>query len=136
MFVYQISVIDEDESKTTFTVSSSTSERSKDVAEGPPSSGGDLPEGRDAEGHAQDDSGVTEPPEDQDQGQQPTPEKIPPPNNPLRWFGVLVPPALRSAQASFTSAVTDPVVTLSTLQKSLKNQEIEIGRVRKQIKKL
>ncbi|KAJ4357371.1 uncharacterized protein N0V89_001946 [Didymosphaeria variabile] len=63
-------------------------------------------------------------------------EKKSPSNDPIRWFGVLVPPALRSAQASFVSAVEGPVVEISNLVKELRQQEIEIGRVRKQIKKL
>ncbi|KAL1612119.1 hypothetical protein SLS60_000342 [Paraconiothyrium brasiliense] len=59
-----------------------------------------------------------------------------PSNDPIRWFGVLVPPALRSAQASFVSAVEGPVVEIPNLVKELRQQEIEIGRIRKQIKKL
>ena len=56
--------------------------------------------------------------------------------DPLRWFGILVPPALRSAQASFVSAVEDPILQLSTLASDLRRQEVDIGRLRKQIKKL
>jgi hypothetical protein len=56
--------------------------------------------------------------------------------DPLRWFGILVPPALRSAQAGFVSAVEGPVPELATVAKDLRSQEIEIGRVKKQIKKM
>ncbi|KAH7079300.1 hypothetical protein BKA63DRAFT_563941 [Paraphoma chrysanthemicola] len=56
--------------------------------------------------------------------------------DPLRWFGILVPPALRSAQSTFTAAVEGPIPDLATIARDLRNQEIEIGRVRKQIKKL
>lgn len=56
--------------------------------------------------------------------------------DPLRWFGILVPPALRTAQSTFIVAVEGPVVQLATVAKDLRGQEIEIGRVRKQIKKL
>lgn len=56
--------------------------------------------------------------------------------DPLRWFGILVPPALRSAQSSFTTAVGEFVPQLATIARDLRSQEIEIGRVRKQIKKL
>jgi vacuolar-type H+-ATPase subunit D/Vma8 len=56
--------------------------------------------------------------------------------DPLRWFGVLVPPRLRSAQASFASVVEGPVPRLIILQHELRNLEIEIGRTRKMIKKL
>jgi hypothetical protein len=56
--------------------------------------------------------------------------------DPLRWFGILVQPALRAAQTSFTSAVEGPVIELATISKALKNQEIEIGKVRKAIRKM
>jgi len=56
--------------------------------------------------------------------------------DPLRWFGILVPPALRSAQQTFVSAVEESIPRLATIARDLRNQEIEIGRVRKQIKKL
>jgi hypothetical protein len=56
--------------------------------------------------------------------------------DPIRWFGILVPPALRSAQASFISAVEGPIPQLATIARDMRTQEIEIGRVRKQIKKL
>jgi transcriptional regulator of heat shock response len=56
--------------------------------------------------------------------------------DPLRWFGVLVPPALRSAQASFTLAAEGSVPNLVMLQRKLRSLEIEIGRTRKSIKKL
>ncbi|KAF2240409.1 hypothetical protein BU26DRAFT_535927 [Trematosphaeria pertusa] len=56
--------------------------------------------------------------------------------DPLRWFGILVPPALRSAQASFIAGVEGPVPRLATLAKNLRVQEIEVGRLRKQINRL
>ncbi len=56
--------------------------------------------------------------------------------DPIRWFGILVPPALRTAQSTFISAVERPIPQLATLARDLRSQEIEIGRVRKQIKKL
>jgi hypothetical protein len=55
--------------------------------------------------------------------------------DPLRWFGILVPPALRSAQSSFISTVEGSVPHLASVAKELRIQEIEIGRVRKQIKR-
>jgi hypothetical protein len=58
------------------------------------------------------------------------------PIDPLRWFGILVPPALRSAQSSFVSVVEGPIPQLANVARELRSQEIEIGRVRKQIKKL
>lgn len=56
--------------------------------------------------------------------------------DPIRWFGILVPPALRSAQASFVSSVGGPIPRLCTLATDLRRQEVDIGRLRKQIKKL
>lgn len=56
--------------------------------------------------------------------------------DPIRWFGILVPPALRSAQADFITAVEGPIPQLTNIARDLRNQEIEIGRIRKQIKKL
>lgn len=58
------------------------------------------------------------------------------PVDPLRWFGILVPPALRSAQSNFITAVEGSIPQLANVARELRNQEIEIGRVRKQIKKL
>jgi hypothetical protein len=57
-------------------------------------------------------------------------------NDPLKWFGILVPPALRTAQSAFINAVETPIPQLATLARDMRMQEIEIGRVRKQIKKL
>ncbi|KAF2109734.1 hypothetical protein BDV96DRAFT_604608 [Lophiotrema nucula] len=56
--------------------------------------------------------------------------------DPLRWFGILVPPALRQAQSSFVAAVEEPIPEIATLIKDLRKQEIDIGRLRKQLKKL
>ncbi|KAH7381633.1 hypothetical protein BKA66DRAFT_530897 [Pyrenochaeta sp. MPI-SDFR-AT-0127] len=58
------------------------------------------------------------------------------PKDPLRWFGILVPPALRTAQSTFVAAVEGPIPQLATIARDLRAQEIEIGRVRKQVKKL
>lgn len=59
-----------------------------------------------------------------------------PVRDPIRWFGILVPQALRSAQASFIQAVEGPIPELATVARELRGLEVEIGRVRKQIKKL
>ena len=59
-----------------------------------------------------------------------------PPKDPLRWFGILVPHALRSAQSSFVSGVEGHVPKLATLTKDLRRREVDIGRLRKQIRKL
>jgi hypothetical protein len=56
--------------------------------------------------------------------------------DPLHWFGILVPPALRAAQSNFITAVEGSVPQLATVARDLRSQEIEIGRVKKQIKKM
>lgn len=58
------------------------------------------------------------------------------PRDPIRWFGVLVPPPLRLAQSKFVGVVEGPIPQLVTLSKELRVLEIEIGRTRKSIKKL
>ncbi|KAH9868207.1 hypothetical protein J1614_007279 [Plenodomus biglobosus] len=58
------------------------------------------------------------------------------PPDPLRWFGILVPPALRTAQSTFIAATEGPIARLATVAIDLRSQEIEIGRMRKQIKKI
>ncbi|KAG9202089.1 hypothetical protein G6514_004757 [Epicoccum nigrum] len=55
--------------------------------------------------------------------------------DPIRMFGILVPPALRSARTSFNEAVEGPVVDLATIAGELRALEREIGRVRKGIRK-
>ncbi|KAF2021597.1 hypothetical protein BU24DRAFT_417229 [Aaosphaeria arxii CBS 175.79] len=57
-------------------------------------------------------------------------------SDPLKWFGILVPPELRNAQVSFNRAVEDPVPKLATAIGNLRRQEVEIGRLRKRIRKL
>ncbi|KAF2265396.1 hypothetical protein CC78DRAFT_553004 [Lojkania enalia] len=57
-------------------------------------------------------------------------------SDPLRWFGILVPSALRQAQSSFVSAIEGPIPQLATIVREMRRQESEISRLRKQIKKL
>ncbi|KAL8695011.1 MAG: hypothetical protein Q9224_003469 [Gallowayella concinna] len=54
----------------------------------------------------------------------------------LRWFGILVPPALRATQTSFKHAVTEAIPSLANLSNEMKSMEIEIRRMRKKIKKI
>jgi len=56
--------------------------------------------------------------------------------DPIRWFGVLVPQPLRSAQSEFIKVVEGPIPRLVTLTTELRALEIEIGRTRKSVKKL
>ena len=57
------------------------------------------------------------------------------PVNPLTWFGVLVPPALRASQSSFKDAVSF-IPTLVTLGNQMGEIEIEVRRTRKRLSKL
>ena len=56
-------------------------------------------------------------------------------HNPLRWFGILVPPALRASQSSFKNATIDGIVPLANTIKDMQDLEIEIKRARKQSRK-
>lgn len=75
-------------------------------------------------------------PADNDPAEKETGKEATKSTNPLHWFGILVPPALRTAQFTFISTVEGPIPQLACLTRDLRNQEIEIGRLRKQIKKL
>lgn len=55
--------------------------------------------------------------------------------DPLTWFGILVPPSLRSAQASFNSVVDEPVTDAVNASRGMRETEIEINRLRKDIRK-
>lgn len=57
------------------------------------------------------------------------------PTDPLRWFGILVPPDLRSAQACFTSAVETAAVDAINASRRMREIEVKIRRLRKDIKK-
>ena len=56
--------------------------------------------------------------------------------DPLKWFGILVPPALRASQSSFKSAVVDVVPALASLSKQMGKLEVEVRRTRKRLRKL
>ena len=56
--------------------------------------------------------------------------------DPIKWFGLLVPPALRSSQAYFRSAVGDNIPGLVNVDNEMKEVEIEIRRTRKRLGKL
>lgn len=55
--------------------------------------------------------------------------------DPLRWFGILVPPALRASQSSFKSAAINDVPSLASIMKEMNEVEIEIRRARKKLRK-
>ncbi|EEP75643.1 predicted protein [Uncinocarpus reesii 1704] len=53
------------------------------------------------------------------------------PPNPIHWFGILVPPALRAAQNSFTSALDGPLPTLANVITEMHEVEQKISDLRK-----
>jgi hypothetical protein len=58
------------------------------------------------------------------------------PCDPLHWFGILVPPALRASQFSFKRAIVDSIPALASISKEMKELEIEIRRARKKLRKI
>lgn len=57
-------------------------------------------------------------------------------SDPLRWFGILVPPALRSAQTDFAIAVEGPIERIVNLTRQMHQLEHDISRARKSTKKI
>ena len=55
--------------------------------------------------------------------------------DPLVWFGILVPPALRQAQNHFVAAAGDPVAEAVNAARGLRAMELEIRKVRKALRK-
>ena len=55
--------------------------------------------------------------------------------DPLNWFGILVPPALRTSQAAFRDVVTR-VSQLAVVDTKMRAIEIDIRRARKKLKKV
>lgn len=54
-----------------------------------------------------------------------------PPRDPIRWFGLLTPPALRQTQASAVEAVERVIPQLLTVEAEMRRVEIEVRRARK-----
>ncbi len=55
---------------------------------------------------------------------------------PLKWFGILSPPALRSSQTNFKVAVRDCVPRLASTMNEMNVVEIEVRRARKKLGKV
>lgn len=55
--------------------------------------------------------------------------------DPLRWFGILVPPKLRESQHSFTSAIEGPLRHLIAAERGMWEIEVEIRKIRKAMKR-
>ncbi|OGM45929.1 hypothetical protein ABOM_005240 [Aspergillus bombycis] len=60
-------------------------------------------------------------------------EKKPRSSDPIRWYGILVPPFLRNAQKYFTEAVGGPLPELASVMVEMQAVEKEVKRVRKKI---
>lgn len=88
---------------------------------------------KDASANAEETTETTEESPETAEGKDGSPE--PKAVNPIRMFGILVPPALRSAQASLREAVDGPIPRLASVTGELRTLEREIGRARKAVRK-
>ncbi|KAJ6780748.1 hypothetical protein PWT90_04623 [Aphanocladium album] len=66
----------------------------------------------------------------EDAGDNPAPSPSPA-RNPIRWFGVLVPQALRDAQSQSVRAVEELIPRLVSVEAEMARAEIEVRRARK-----
>ena len=57
------------------------------------------------------------------------------PRDPLNWFGILVPPALRQSQAAFKSTAMENIPALASIAKEMREVELEVRRTRKKLRK-
>ena len=55
--------------------------------------------------------------------------------DPLNWFGILLPPALRQSQAAFKSAVMGTIPALASTVEEMKEVELDVRRTRKKLRK-
>ncbi|KAF2225330.1 hypothetical protein BDZ85DRAFT_280506 [Elsinoe ampelina] len=55
--------------------------------------------------------------------------------DPIKWFGILVPPQLRSCQKSFLDMATGPIIDAINASRSLREVETNIRKTRKDIRK-
>jgi len=56
--------------------------------------------------------------------------------DPLKWYGILVPPSLKAAQKIFQSVMKDAIPELASITTDIKEVEIEVRRTRKKMRKL
>ncbi|CAN9171827.1 unnamed protein product [Alternaria alternata] len=106
---------------------------SKELSSANEAQGSDLPKPKEDDAESTPDSN-SQPSQNSEKANEET-NSTEKPTDPLRWFGILVPPALRTARSTFIGAVEGPIPQLVTILRDLRTQEIEIGRIRKQIKK-
>ncbi|KAK5701226.1 hypothetical protein LTR17_022761 [Elasticomyces elasticus] len=57
-------------------------------------------------------------------------------HDPLRWFGILLPRELRSAQASFRGVAGEPVETAANAIRGMRETEAKISKLRKAVRKI
>ncbi|KAL2009154.1 hypothetical protein VTN00DRAFT_7348 [Thermoascus crustaceus] len=62
-----------------------------------------------------------------------SPKKTFRPSDPISWYGVLVPPSLRSAQKSFTVAVEECVPELASIMTEMREVEGKVNELRSKI---
>jgi hypothetical protein len=55
--------------------------------------------------------------------------------DPLHWYGILVPPSLRSSQKAFNSAIHDPVIDAVNSAQALHRVDMDIRKLRKDFRK-
>ncbi|KAG6068915.1 hypothetical protein E4U32_006715 [Claviceps aff. humidiphila group G2b] len=79
----------------------------------------------------EDEKGTTEDANDAENGEDKTPRSSKPPNDPLRWFGILTPSPLRAAQSHATRAVEEVIPRLASVMAEMQHVEIEVRRARK-----
>ncbi|KAG6046154.1 hypothetical protein E4U39_001598 [Claviceps sp. Clav50 group G5] len=83
------------------------------------------------EGEDDDEKGTTEDANDAENGEDKTARSRNPPNDPLRWFGLLTPTPLRAAQGHATQAVEEVIPRLASVMAEMQHVEIEVRRARK-----
>ncbi|KAG5920314.1 hypothetical protein E4U61_007967 [Claviceps capensis] len=92
--------------------------------------GEDVKEEKNTEG-GEDEEGTTEDANDAENGEDKTSRSRKPPNDPLRWFGLLTPTPLRVAQGHATQAVEEVIPRLASVMAEMQHVEIEVRRARK-----
>ena len=88
------------------------------------------PEAKDPESRAAGTTGL-----DADDGEVDRPEGREKPGlqDPLRWFGILVPPSLRASQRAFSDAVQDVLPRLAEVQHRMRTTERRVEELRRRI---
>lgn len=106
------------------------------TTDGPPQNKQSSPEAeaKPAEQSTEDAPSSTSTGDDQQAGDKPQPSKRKPrSSDPLRWYGILVPQSLRSAQKSFAEAVDGQMAELAGVIVEMQAVEKEVTRVRSEL---